>query len=225
MFPVKLLKFPLSLLKFLIRLRKWLFSLQKFLIRLRKCFVLFLKFPSMLGYTSALCYQSSLSSLQKFPETLLKFPFRVTKVSFLLAPSFSLWLYSCRSERSFTANAQKKEKRYFQICKLNQCYGRLIKCLLSLGYRDTYYRKNAFTWTRSCEIITHSYRIKWMGDFHFDFVVHVLFSLLWNFYPGPAVHLPICLSLSLSNFIATALKDPSPPIRKKKRRGIFKSVN
>ena len=141
-----------------------------------------------------------------------------------LSPSFSLWLYSCRSERSLTANAQKKEKRYFQICKLNQCCGRLIKCLLSLGCRDAYYRKSAFTWTRFCEIISHGYPIKWMGDFHFDFVVHVLFSLLWNFYPGPTVHLPISLSLFLSDFIAAAVKDPSAPIRTKKRRGIFKFV-
>ena len=48
-----------------------------------------LKFP-MLSYKRALCYQSSLSSLQKFPETLPKFPLRVTKVPLPLALPLSL---------------------------------------------------------------------------------------------------------------------------------------
>ena len=34
-----------------------------------------------------------------------------------------------------------------------------------------------------------------MGDFQFLFLLHVLFSVLWNVYPGPTVPLPLFLSL------------------------------
>ena len=59
-----------------------------------------------------------------------------------------------------------------------------------------------------------------MDDFHFNFLVHVLFSLLRNVYPGPAVPLP--LSLSFSDFIAAAVKIPLPPMPEITKKGIFK---